>query len=344
MIDFYSDTKTKPSAGMRAFIAAAEVGDEQKGEDPTTNALNARVAGLLGKEAAVFLPSGTMCNEIAVNVHCRPGEEIICDRTAHVYSFEGGGPSALSGVSVAPLDGVRGVFTPEQLASVIRAPSRYHPTSRLLVVEQTSNMGGGKVWPLEAVRAVCATARDAGLTTHMDGARLMNAVVASGVPASEYAASFDSVWIDFSKGLGAPVGAALAGSHAFIERVWQVKQRWGGALRQSGIIAAAGLYGLDHNVERLAEDHANARRLAEGLARLPGIGIDPASVETNLVYFQVGGTGISAPEIVRRLEAQGIQVGAFSDTLIRAVTHLDVSAADVDALLAALGEILRGRN
>ena len=203
---------------MRAFMCDAEVGDEQKGEDPTVNRLQAMVAELLGKEAALFLPSGTMCNEIALKVHTRPGDEVLMDRTAHPIHFEAGAPGLLSGVIITGLDGARGIYTPEQVAAAIHPPSRYAPPTRLLWVENTSNLGGGTVWPLERIEAVCATARQHGLATHMDGARLMNAVVASGIAAADFAAPFDSVWIDFTKGLGAPVGAALAGSRAFIER------------------------------------------------------------------------------------------------------------------------------
>ena len=253
-VDLRSDTVSRPTPAMRQAMIEAEVGDEQRGEDPTVNALQARVAALLGKEAAVFLPSGTMCNEIALLVHCRPGDEVICDRTAHIITAEGGGPAALAGAMVRALDGEAGVFSPAQLADAVRARNRYAPRSRLVVVEQTSNQGGGTIWPIETIEAVGEAAKAHGLLLHMDGARLMNAVVESGVDAARYAAPFDSLWIDFSKGLGCPVGAALAGSAAFIEAAWQWKQRLGGAMRQSGIIAAAGLYALDHHVARLAED------------------------------------------------------------------------------------------
>src|SRR5215208_1769774 len=278
-VDLSSDTQTRPSRATREFMCDAEVGDEQHGDDPTVNHLLEIVAELLGKEAAVFLPSGTMCNEIALKVHVRPGDEVLLDRTAHPIHFEAGGPGILSGAILTGLDGERGIFTPEQVEAAVHAPSRYAPRTRLLWVENTANLGGGAVWPIEQVRAVCDVARRHGLSTHMDGARLMNAVVASGVSTREYAAPFDSVWIDFTKGLGAPVGAALAGSRAFIEEAWRCKQQMGGAMRQAGIIAAAGVYALHHNVERLADDHANARLLAERLADLPGVSLDPATVE-----------------------------------------------------------------
>jgi threonine aldolase len=300
------------------------------------------VAELLGKEAALFLPSGTMCNEIAIRVHCRPGDEMIAHRTAHPIHFETGGPAALAGVNVSPLDGARGQFSAAVAESAIRPPEvRYFPRSRLLWVEQTSNLGGGSVWPLREVEAVTAVARRHGLATHMDGARLMNAVVASGVAARDYAASFDSAWIDFTKGLGAPVGAAIAGSRAFIAEAWRLKQQMGGAMRQAGIIAAGGVFALRHNVKRLAEDHANARRLAEGLAALPGVKLDPATVETNLVFFDLTGA-LDAPTVVERLLARGIRVGAMGARSIRAVTHLDVSAAQVEQTLEAARAVLGG--
>jgi threonine aldolase len=341
-VDLFSDTVTRPTPEMRRFMCDAEVGDEQKFEDPTVNLLQEMVAELLGKETALFLPSGTMCNEIAIRVHCRPGEEMIAHRTAHPIHFESGGPAALAGVNVSPLDGPRGQYTAAAAEAAIRAPEvRYFPRSRLLWVEQTSNLGGGSVWPLREVEAVTAVARRHGLATHMDGARLMNAVVASGVAARDYAAPFDSAWIDFTKGLGAPVGAAIAGSRAFIAEAWRLKQQMGGAMRQAGIIAAGGVFALRHNVKRLAEDHANARRLAEGLAALPGVKLDPATVETNLVFFDLTGA-LDAPTVVERLLARGIRVGAMSARSIRAVTHLDVSAAQVEQTLEAARAVLGG--
>jgi threonine aldolase len=288
----------------------------------------------------VFLPSGTMCNEIAIAVHCRTGDEIICDRTAHIVAFEGGGPAALSGAMVNPVDGERGVFGPEALRAALRPDSRYAPRSRLLSLEQTANLGGGRVWPLDTLRATCTAARAAGLATHLDGARLMNAVVASGVPARDWAAPFDSVWIDFTKGLGAPVGAVLAGSEGFIAEAWRLKQRWGGAMRQAGIIAAAGLHALDHHVDRLAEDHANARRLAEGLAALPGVSLPLGMPETNIVFFDIAATGHTAAAAVAAAKAMGVETGAFGPALIRAVTHLDVAQADIDTALAVLATVL----
>ena len=241
-INLYSDTQTLPTHAMRQAMADAPVGDEQRGDDPTINALCERVAQLLGKERAVFLPSGTMCNEIAIKVHCQPGDEVIAESTSHIINFEGGGPAALSGVMVASVVGERGIYSAAAAQAAIRVPSRYAPSSRLLAVEQTTNMAGGTVWAVPALRAVSRVAHNAGLATHMDGARLPNAAVAAGVSPSEIAEGFDTVWIDLSKGLGCPVGAVLASTDALIEEVWRWKQRLGGAMRQAGILAAAGLY------------------------------------------------------------------------------------------------------
>ena len=339
-VDLYSDTVTRPTADMRRFMCAAEVGDEQKGEDPTVNRLQDQVAELLGKEAALFLPSGTMCNEIALRVHCRPGDEMLAHWTAHPIHAEAGGPAALAGVNTRALDGPRGLFDVATVQAAVRPPSRYSPRSRLLWVEQTSNLGGGSVWPLAGIEAVVGVARRHGLATHMDGARLFNAVVASGVSARAYAAPFDSAWIDFTKGLGAPVGAALAGSREFIVDAWRLKQQMGGAMRQAGIIAAAGIYSLEHNVERLAEDHVHARRLADGLAELPGIALAPAHVETNIVLFELRGP-LDAETAVARLLERGVRMGALGPRTIRAVTHLDVGAAEIERALTAAREVFR---
>jgi len=322
---------------MREAIARAAVGDEQRGLDPTTRALEERVAELLGFPAAVFLPSGTMCNEIALRLHARPGgDELLLDRTAHPVNSEAGGPAVLSGLMIRTLDGAGGVFTPEQLEAAVRTrATRYMPRSRIVSVEQTTNIAGGHVWPLETIRGVLSVARRHGLRAHMDGARLMNAVVASGVPASDFASGFDTAWIDFTKGLGAPVGAVLAGSHEAIEEAWRWKQMLGGAFRQSGMIAAGCLYALDHNIDRLAEDHANARLLARGLASLPGVRLDPDDVETNIVIFSVD----DAPGLVRRI-ADRVELQAFDQHRVRAVTHLDVSRADVELALEAFASEL----
>ena len=339
MHDFYSDTKTKPSRAMREAALDAIVGDEQKDEDPTTRELCDRVAALLDKEAAVFLPSGTMCNEIAVRVHTKPGDEVICERSCHLINFETGGPAAISGVMMQPIDGERGTFTGAQVRQALRPASRYMPECRLVCVEQTANMSGGTVWPLDRIDDVAKTAKDAGLATHMDGARLLNAVVQSGIDASRWVEGYDSCWIDFSKGLGAPVGAVLAGSEAFIDRAWRIKQQIGGAMRQSGILAAMCLYALDYNVERLADDHALAARIAEMLDGFRKVDrVLPA--DTNIVIFDLCESALSAAEVVASLEKDGIQAGAFGDRRIRLVTHLDVDEAAGDALCGSLSGLL----
>lgn len=341
-IDLYSDTKSKPSAGMRKAMAEAEVGDEQKFEDPTTNRLRERICALLGTEDAVFLPSGTMCNQIALRVHCRPGEEVICDRTAHIINSEGGGTSAHAGVMVRALEGPAGIFDGAMVEAAVRDPnSRYNPRSRLVVIEQTSNGGGGTVWPLATIQEVAAVARRHNLALHMDGARLPNAWVASNLSPAAFAAPFDSLWIDFSKGLGAPVGGALAGSRDFIREAWRFKQMMGGSLRQSGILTAAALYALDQNVERLREDHDNARRLAEGLAAIPGIVLDLARVQTNIIYFDVVKPGWDADRFVQACKARNLGLGSFGKTRIRVVTHLDVDRAAIDRAIGIVAEILK---
>src|SRR3954462_449370 len=335
MVNLYSDTQTRPTPEMREAIARAEVGDEQRRDDPTTVALEERVAALLGHEAAVFLPSGTMCNEIAIRLHIRPGgDEILLGRDPHPLRFEGGAPAALSGAVMTVVDGEAGMFTPLALDAGIRshpAGDRYAPRPRLVCVEQPTNMGGGRVWPLAQVEAILDVAREHGLRTHLDGARLMNAAVASGVDAATWAGGFDSAWLDLTKGLGAPVGACLAGSADLIAAAWRWKQMLGGALRQSGIVAAAGLYALDHHVERLADDHARARRLAEGLAELSGVGLDPATVETNIVIFSVP----DAPAFCAALEREDVGMLPVGPDRVRAVTHLDVDDDGIERTLRA---------
>ena len=335
MVNLYSDTQTRPSDGMRRAIATADVGDEQRFADPTTQRLQERVAELLGQEAGLFLPSGTMCNQIALRLHARPGgDELILDRTAHPIIAEAGGPAQQAGFMINPIDGDGGIYTPAQLEAALRPKgNRYMPRSRLVSVEQTTNMGGGRVWPLEAVHAVLETARAQGLRTHMDGARLMNAVVASGVDAARYAGGFDTAWLDFTKGLGAPVGAVLCGSRELIDEAWRWKQMTGGAFRQSGIVAAGCLYALEHNVERLAEDHEHARALVAGLAELGAEVVEP---ETNIVIFGVPDTAAFLEQMGRR----GVELSATIDGRVRAVTHLDVDRAAVDEALEAARDVL----
>jgi threonine aldolase len=335
VVNLFSDTQTKPTPAMRRAIAAAEVGDEQRREDPTVLELERRVAELLGHEAAVFLPSGTMCNEIAIRLHIRPGgDELLLGRDTHPLRSEAGGPAAVSGAVVTVVDGEAGMFTAAALEAAIAdhpPGDRYAPRPRLVCVEQTTNLGGGRIWPREQLAEVLGAARAHGLRAHLDGARLLNAVVASDVGADDWAGGFDTAWIDFTKGLGAPVGACLAGSSELIEEAWRYKQMLGGAMRQAGIIAAGCVHALDHHVERLGDDHARAARLAAGLAGLDGVELDAAIVETNIVVFSVP----DAAAFCARLAGAGVLMGALDTRRVRAVTHLDVDDAGIDAALAA---------
>ena len=334
MINLSSDTQTRPTPAMRRAMAEAEVGDEQSFADPTVTRLCERTAELLGHEAAVFLPSGTMCNAIAFRLHLRPGgDEVILHRTAHPRVFEAGGPAAISGAMVNPVDGDAGRFDGDTVhAAVGVGRDRYSPRPRLVSVEQTANVAGGRVWPLDQVRDVLAAAGEHGMRAHLDGARLMNAVVATGTPAAEWARGFDTAWLDFTKGLGAPVGAVLAGSRELIDEAWRYKQMWGGAMRQAGIIAAGALHALDHHVDRLADDHEHARELAGGLAETRGVQIDPATVDTNIVVFRVA----DAAALCDTLERSGVLMGPLDATTVRAVTHLDVGREDVERALEAI--------
>ena len=333
-VNLYSDTQTKPSRAMKEAMMAAEVGDDQSGSDPTINALNERMAALLGKEAAVFLPSGTMCNEIAILTQCRPGDEILGHKTCHILHSEGGAPWALAGVQVTGLEGENGMFGLDQLNEALRPKNRNSPPQRMVEVEQTANLGGGAVWTLADLNVVADWSHEHGLVTHMDGARLMNAVVESGDPAHAMAEGYDTVWLDFTKGLGAPLGAVMAGTHEFIGEAWRWKQRIGGAMRQAGICAAACLYALDHNVDRLAEDHANARALGRGLSQVPGLKVE--TVHTNLVFVDTAGTGLEAAELARRARDHGILVSVMGRHRMRACTHLDVDAAGIEEAIQVI--------
>jgi len=339
-INLYSDTQTKPSRGMKQAMLDAEVGDEQGGSDPSVWALCDRTAALLGKEAAMFLPSGTMCNQVAIATHCRPGDQVLAHEDAHIQSSEGGAPGAITGVMTRGLPGERGQFTAETLEDAITPVSRYSPPQRLVEVEQTANRGGGACWSVEGLRSVTEVAHRHGMAVHMDGARLMNAAVALGVPASELTAGCDSVWLDFTKGLAAPLGAVLAGSSAFIGEAWRWKQRLGGSMRQGGMNAAACLYALDHNIDRLAEDHSNAAMLARGMAQIPGITVELP--ETNLVFFDTQGTGMTVAAIAAKLRPHGVLVSTADTYRGRACLHLDVTAAQVEEVLAIMRQVVNG--
>jgi len=338
-INLLSDTQTRPTPAMREAMARAEVGDEQIGDDPTVNLLCERVADLLGKEAAVFMPSGTMCNVAATLVHCRPGEEILAHETAHIIAREGGAHAALGGFQIMPLSGADGQFLPDTLRKALHPRTRYQPPQAVVSVEQTANIGGGTIWKKAALDEIVQIAKTAGMATHMDGARLLNASVATGVSARDMAKGWDSAWIDFSKGLGAPIGGAIAGSRAFIDEVWRWKQRLGGSMRQAGICAAACVYALDHHVDRLAEDHANARALARGLSQISGFEVQEP--ETNLVFFKPDGAGVGGDKMVAELRKRGVLL-AMMDGRIRACTHLDVTAAMMEEMVGYVREIVRG--
>lgn len=338
IIDLRSDTVTLPTPAMRQAMANAEVGDDVFGDDPTVQRLEARVAEMLGKDAAVFVPSGTMGNQLAVRAHTEPGDEVLVEANAHLYYYEAGAPAALSGVMCRCLTGERGVFRADDVEAALRPSDQHFPPTRLVCVENTHNRGGGSIWPLERIAEVAAAARAHGLRLHLDGARLWNAAVATGIAESHYASFFDSVSVCFSKGLGAPVGSALAGSRECIARARRFRKQFGGGMRQAGILAAGALHALEHHRARLADDHANARRLAEGLAQLPGIDLAPASVQTNILLLRV--TTAPARELALRLDAAGVRVLATGPNVVRAVTNLNVSAADIPLALEVFRRVL----
>jgi threonine aldolase len=337
-INLLSDTQTRPTPAMREAMARAEVGDEQIGDDPTVNLLCERVADLLGKEAAVFMPSGTMCNVAATLSYCRAGDEILAHVSAHIIAREGGAHAALGGFQITPLPGDDGQFSPETFRTALHPRSRYQPPQTVVSVEQTANIGGGTIWKKSALDEVVKIAKANGLATHMDGARLLNACVATGISANDMAAGWDSAWIDFSKGLGAPIGGVIAGSSDFIDDVWRWKQRLGGSMRQAGVCAAACVYALDHHVDRLADDHANARALARGLSQIDGVEVQQP--ETNLVFFRPDGAGVPGDKMVQALHKRGVLL-AMMDGRIRACTHLDVTADMIEEMVVLVREIVR---
>jgi len=336
-IDLRSDTITKPTSAMREAMAAAEVGDDVFGEDPTVRELEAETAALLGKEAALFTVSGTMANQLAIRSHTEPGDEILVEANAHVYYYEGGGPAALSGVMCRCLQGERGVFSAGDLESALRPADSHFPRSRLVCIENTHNRGGGKIWPLEKIKEVAEVARRHDLQLHLDGARLWNATAATGIAEKQWAAPFDSVSVCFSKGLGAPVGSALVGSTALLARAKRFRKMFGGGMRQAGIIAAGALFALRNHRARLVDDHADAKALAEGISRCQGFEVAPSEVETNMVRFRL--TGVPAQEVVERLRAQGVLVLAADRSTIRAVTSLMVSAEDIRRAVNAIAKV-----
>lgn len=325
-IDLRSDTVTRPTPGMRAAMQAAEVGDDVFHEDPTVNHLEDRVAQLLGKEAALFVPSGTMSNQIGIKVHTQPGDELLCDANCHIYNFEAGGPAVLSGVTCRTLPGDYGILDVSQLEDCIRPINEHLVRTRLVCLENTHNRGGGRIYPYEKIQAISDWARQNGLALHLDGARLWNAAVATGIAMKTWGEPFDTVSVCFSKGLGAPVGSALAGPRQMITRARHVRKLLGGGMRQAGVIAAAALYAMDHHMDRLAEDHRNAQVIAEAIADTPGLRLDPPDVDTNLIWFEVEAELGPARHVQAMLKNQGVLVNSVGGSYLRACTHLDVSA------------------
>jgi threonine aldolase len=339
-VDLCSDTVTRPTGPMRAALRDAVVGDEQRREDPTVRELEERVAVLLGKPAGVFMPSGTMCNIVALFVLCRAGDEVIMADTSHPVYAENAGPAVHSRVSLQLLRTPRGIFSAADVHAAIRPDGPQRQRSRVVAVENTNTLAGGTIWPIDRLDEVVSQARAARLSSHLDGARLLNAVVSTGIPASRYARGFDSAWIDLSKGLGCPMGAVLTGSEAFVAEARRAKHLFGGALRQAGVVAAAGLYALEHHVERLADDHLRARTLAERARQLPGISVADGTPETNIVHLKLAGGARSAEDIAARCLRAGVRFGLIDARTLRAVTHLDVDDAAIDAAVAVLGTAL----
>jgi threonine aldolase len=341
VIDLRSDTQTKPSAAMRQAIASAEVGDEQKREDPTVIQLERRAAELLGQEEAVYLPTATMANEIALRLHGQPGDEFFAEEHSHVLISELGGPAVFAGLLSRPLPGHQGRISAEQIRAAARLSDDNHtPITRIVSIENTHNTSGGRVWPLDELDAVVDCCRELGIKLHLDGARLFHASVALGVPAARISGRADTVTVCLSKGLGCPLGAVVAGSSPLMVRARRLKHMFGGAMRQAGIVAAAGVYALEHNIERLAEDHARAGRLAEGLAAA-GVPVEPDDVETNFVQIDLEPLGLSQPEALERAHRAGVGISAtILPTRLRAVTHLDVTDEDIEQAIEILPKAL----
>jgi threonine aldolase len=343
LIDLRSDTVTRPTPAMRKAMAEAEVGDDVFGEDPTVNALQEKVADFLGKETALFVPSGTMANQLSIKSHTQPGDEVIIEASSHPYNFEGGAGAALSGIQFQCLKGVRGILDASQIEEAIRPADHHFPVTKLVCLENTHNRGGGSIYPLEKMAEIYRLAKSKGILLHLDGARLWNASVATGIKPREYAQWADSVSVCLSKGLGAPIGSLVAGSKSFIDRVHRFRKMFGGGMRQVGIIAAAGIYALEHHLERLKEDHRNAKRLAVGLKELKGVSIDPKHVETNIIIFDVTHTGMTGSQVAEAMKKEGVLIHAFGKTQIRLVTHLDVNAEDIETTLKAFKKVLGGK-
>ena len=340
LVDLRSDTVTKPSPGMRQAMAEAEVGDDVFHEDPSVNRLEEMVATLYGKEAALYVASGTMANQIAIRAQTHHGDEIIMERTSHPFNSEAGALAALAGVQVNLVDGRHGIMGVEQIRAAVRTPNVHHAPTALICLENTHNRGSGSIWPLDNIRSIREFARSVRVPMHLDGARLMNACVATGLTPKDYAQYVDSCTLCLSKGLGAPVGSLIIGSKEFIAQAHRFRKQFGGGMRQAGILAAAGIYALEHNVERLAEDHHNAQRLARGIAEIDGLDIDLQTVETNILYFGVRLPGLTVPILLERLKAEGVLMLGTGPNSIRAVTHLDVSKDGIDRALDVLRKVV----
>jgi threonine aldolase len=321
-------------------MVEVEVGDDVYGEDPSVNALEGKVASILGKEAAIFVPSGTMANQLSFKAHTQPGDEVIIEIASHSFNYEAGAGGALSGVQFCPLKGVRGILDPAQIEEAIRPADHHFPVTKLICLENTHNRGGGSIYPIGRMQDIYQLAKSKNLMVHLDGARLWNASAATGIRPGEYARWADSVSVCLSKGLGAPVGSLVSGSKSFIDRVHRYRKMFGGGMRQVGILAAAGIYALDHHVERLREDHQNAKRLALGLGKIEGVSVNPDDVETNILYFDVGKTGKAALQIAEEMKKQRVLIHASEKTVIRLVTHLDVTREDIEMALNAFRKVL----
>lgn len=339
-IDLRSDTVTKPTPAMRKAMAEAEVGDDVFGEDPTVNKLQEKVARLLGKEASLFVPSGTMANQLSIKSHTQAGDEVIIEASSHPFNFEGGAGAALSGIQFHCLTGTRGILDASQIEEAIRPKDHHFPVSRLICLENTHNRGGGSIFSAEKMAEVYRLAKSKELLVHLDGARLWNASVATGIKPHEFGRWTDSVSVCLSKGLGAPIGSLVAGSKPFIDRVHRFRKMFGGGMRQAGIIAAAGIHALDHHFKRLEEDHQNAKRLTMGLRKLKGISIDPSHVETNIVIFDAAATGMTSWQLAEAMKTEGVLIHPIAKSQIRLVTHLDVSAEDIEKTLKVFEKIL----
>jgi len=340
MIDLRSDTVTQPSPAMREAMAQAVVGDDVYGEDPTVNRLESIAAQLLGKEAALFVPTGVMANQLSIRLHTRSGDEVIVESSSHIIRYEGGSASALSQVQLRCVQGDRGILALKPVQEALRPKDVHNPPTTLLCLEQTHNVGGGSLYPLETIKALTAWAKEEGPACHLDGARLFNAVVASGVSAAEYARHFDTVSFCLSKGLGAPVGSLIVSTQENIDKLRRLRKMFGGGMRQAGILAAAGLYALEHNISRLKEDHDNAKNLALHLQHIPTVFVDPDWVETNIVVFEVVRSEHSTSELLQAFKDSGVLLNAMGERVFRAVTHLDVDGADIEKAAHILGSVL----